>query len=421
MKIKTRPITTKEKELLIDGFIAFLLAAIMGVISLVASGFLDKILWGLEGLDFWFQADIARVYYNMVDADFSHYRTSVHPLFSLVGYLSTLTVDKIFHLSQDGNLVNAVRLVIALVASLWLASFYILLRLLFLQRLDAVLFALLGACSSASLFWFSIPETYSFGSLSILMALIVAALTQHRNVSEGWFVVSSAATLSFTVTNWMAGLAATFINLNWWKAIRVTIIALLLVCLLWWIERQLFPTAQFFLNNSEEANYFFREEAGGPFRILLSFFSSSMIMPDIELVNKLNRTDWKVLTVQHAWPWSGSFLGGVAVFSWLILLCIGCWNLFFGSLSVRIRLTIGITLLGQLGLHLIYGDETFLYALHFLPLLVIVAALGARSQLRKIVLIFAFLLLCTGGLNNVLQFHDAGEIVMQHFYPPQVK
>lgn len=418
--IIVKKIITEQKELLVDGGIAILLAAVLGLASLVASGTLDTVIFGILGRDFWFQADIERVHYNMIDVASDHFRTNVHPLFSLMGYYSTQAVHKIFNLSLETHLAHAVRGVIALIASLWMASFYVLLRLLSLKRVDAILFVVLAGVSSSSLFWFSVPETFSFGSLAILSALIVAAVAQYRNVAESWFVATGVVTLGTTLTNWMAGLIVAFINLDWWKAVRVTVVTLLIVTLLWLLEKELFPSAEFFIGNSGETSYMFREEAGGLWRKLVAFFSFSMVMPDIELVVRTpNSPEWKIFSIQHALPWSGSLLGGVAVLSWFVLLCTGLWNLFIGSLSVRMRLSIGLILLGQLSLHLVYGEETFLYALHYLPLLVVVAALGALSRFRRIVLFFVVVLICTAGTNNILQFHKAQATIIHHFYPAQ--
>lgn len=141
----------EQKELLVDGGIAILLAAVLGLASLVASGTLDTVIFGMLGRDFWFQADIERVHYNMIDVASDHFRTNVHPLFSLMGYFSTQAVHKIFNLSLETHLAHAVRGVIALIASLWMASFYVLLRLLSLKRIDAILFAVLAGVSSSSL------------------------------------------------------------------------------------------------------------------------------------------------------------------------------------------------------------------------------------------------------------------------------
>jgi len=409
----------KRSDLLWDAGLGFLLAVVMGLLSFIASGSLDTVLFGLLGGDFWFQADIARVHYNMIDIASDHFRTNVHPLFSLMGYYPTQVVHTLFHLSLDSHLAHAVRGVIAAVAFMWMGCLYVLLRLLTLKRVDAVLFALLAGVSSASLFWFSVPETYSFGSLAILSTLIVAAMAQYGKVAEAWFVVTGVATMGTTVTNWMAGLVVAFVNLNWWRAVRVVVVTLVLVVLLWLLEKQIFPSAQFFIGNSGETSYMFREEAGGMVHKLIAFFSFSMVMPDIELVGKVNNPSWKIFTIQHALPWSGSCFAGAALISWCVLLGTGLWNLAAGSLSGRMRLSLGLILLGQLLLHLVYGEETFLYALHYLPLLVVVAALGTLGQARRIVLFFVVVLLCTAAFNNFIQLNHARTMLMQHFYPEQ--
>jgi len=63
---------------------------------------------------------------------------------------------------------------------LWFSSLFILLRLIGCRQFDAALFSILAATSAAAIFWFVIPETYSFGSLSILLALGLTALAQHQ-------------------------------------------------------------------------------------------------------------------------------------------------------------------------------------------------------------------------------------------------
>ncbi len=314
----------------IDGLIASGLAVLAGVFSLMTFAYLDPVLYGLEGIDFWFQSDMTRVFYNMTGADDTlHYRTSVHPLFLLAGYFSTKTVLDIFGGFANFGKVQAVQMIIALIAFFWAAALYVLLRLMSLPRLDAAIFSLLGVFSAASIFWFSVPETYSFGSLSIMAPLIVAACSQYRPVSEIWYVFASVASFSFTITNWMSGLIASFVKLGIWRAFRVSVLALLIVTLGWYVQKQIFPASGFFFDNSAELNYLLTEESGGPLRVLISFFSTSIVMPDIELVGKINRPDWQILTVQHSFPWSGGALATTAAACWLLLLGIGIKNLFF--------------------------------------------------------------------------------------------
>ena len=74
-------------------------------------------------------------------------------------------------------------------------------------------------------------------------------------------------------------------------------------------------------------------------------------------------------------------LGIVGVILWSLLLGLGLWALLSTKRPRRSVWRLA-SLLGQLGLHTLYGDETFLYSLHFLPLLITVAALSTLTHLR---------------------------------------
>ncbi len=401
----------------IDGLIAALLAAVSVILSALTFGYLDPVLYGLLGIDFWFHSDMTRVFYNMTGEESSHYRASVHPLFSLVAYHGALVVKQLAGLLRDITDEQSAQLLIAGVAGIWSATLYSLLRLLFLPRVDAVLFSLLGIFSAASLFWFSVPETYPFGSVSILLALVATAAGQRRDVAEGWFVGASAATLSMTITNWMAGIGAAFFSLKFGRAVRVTLIAFAIVYLLWMVQKELFPATTSFLHNNYEINYMFREETGGPLHILASFFSTTVVMPEVHLIPKDGRQDYLILSVQQSFPWQGGALNLTAAGGWLILFGLGFRQLLSGPTARRNRLLIGSVLAGQLVLHLIYGEETFLYSLHFLPLLIVTAALSSTGRFRRLVLIMATVVLVAVGVNNIIRFREARQLMIKNFYP----
>jgi hypothetical protein len=54
-------------------------------------------------------------------------------------------------------------------------------------------------------------------------------------------------------------------------------------------------------------------------------------------------------------------------------------------------------------LHLIYGNETFLYALDWIPLFVTAAALATLTRGRWIVLTLAAIFAITAGIHNAQQ------------------
>jgi hypothetical protein len=99
------------------------------------------------------------------------------------------------------------------------AALYSVLRLFGCRQLDTALFTTLAAVSASSVFFLTIPETYVYGSLTILLALGMVLLTRERLLHPFWFVVMSAMTLSMTVTNWMV--TSNFATLE--KSFQITV------------------------------------------------------------------------------------------------------------------------------------------------------------------------------------------------------
>jgi hypothetical protein len=56
---------------------------------------------------------------------------------------------------------------------------------------------------------------------------------------------------------------------------------------------------------------------------------------------------------------------------------------------------------------MLYGDERFVHSIHFLPFLIVVAALSTLTKARVLALILAAALVVTAGVNNTLQFAKA--------------
>ena len=398
-----------------DILIIFLLAFVGGLASYLGSRLIDPVIFDIQQTDnVWFEADISRVFANMTDLESDHYRTKVHPLFSLIAFPPVYGLEKVFGIDS----LMAVSIVIAAVASLWISALFIILRLIGCRRFDATLFTLLGATSAAAVFWFIVPETYSFGSLSMLLALGFVVLTQERQFSSLWFVAVSALTLSMTLTNWMVGILVTIVNHHWKQSLQITVNAFCLVTLLWGLQKYIFHSAVFFIGDLEEKAYTDVIKTFGSYlEVVKSFVSHTMIMPALEVIDKFNRPDWPIMLTQSSSPGSGSFWGAVSVGLWTALLGLGLWALFAIKPHPKLRLVLGLTLLGQLLLHLVYGDETFLYSLHFVPLLVVLAALITLTRARPLGLILAGGLVISAGINNGLQLNHVTEFFLNHGTP----
>jgi hypothetical protein len=363
----------------------------------------DPILTDFYAQDVWFGGDIPTVFGNITNINSDFGRNNKHPLFPLLVFPLVLAVGKLSHLDP----LSAVRLVVVGVSMLWIGSMYALLRLMGCYRLDAALFSLLGGVSSAAVFWLVMPESFSFGSLTIILGLAFVAVTQTRSLTTGWYLAVNVMTLSITITNWMVGIFATMINHRWYKALQIIGGALLLATGLWILQRIVFVNSGFpfqpgtFIGEKK----FMSAPGGGILPVLSAFFLQTMVMPATKFQDLPIRPDWVKLAVNHLAPASGSEWASIAIGCWIGLLGLGLWSLFTLDRHSKLRLVLGVTLLVQLAMHSIYGvEETFIYSLHFLPLLLTLAALSLFTRLRPLVLLLAATLAVSAGLNNHAQF-----------------
>jgi hypothetical protein len=129
-----------------------------------------------------------------------------------------------------------------------------------------------------------------------------------------------------------------------------------------------------------------------------------MIMPALNLVENPSSPLWPLLSVQFSAIGSTGILGWTASVIWILLLLLGGWTAWHDYSLRKFKLVLALTIVGQLMLHLVYGNETFLYSLHWLPLLGIIAAMASTSSHRRVVLAMVTVLIVMAGVNNFRQF-----------------
>ena len=366
--------------------------------------------------DVWFGSDIARVLGNLTNLNSNFFRAKVHPLFPIL----TFPVTRLIILITNLPPVDAVRVLVAMTAAMWIGVMFITLRLIGCRRWDAALFSVLMLSSAANLFWTVIPESFLFGSLTLLLALCFVALNQrfvalnqHKRLSPGWAVLINILTLGITTTNWIMGLAATVVSYSWKRSIQIIIGSLGAVLVLWRIQHHFFPSALFFIGNfGEETHYILPSTSGGPLRVFLAFIFHTMIMPAMKILpSNHHQPDWPLLSVQLANVGSGGFWGVISVVLWAVLLLLGLWSFFTTRQNLNFRMALAAGLLGQLLLYMVYGEETFLYAIHIIPFLIALCALSSLMQVRLLALTLATALVISGGINNGIQFTQAAEFL----------
>jgi hypothetical protein len=374
----------------------------MAIGSYLLSGWLNDQMQGMLVWvnDRWFDGDINRIYLLVTDRlSDGHDRSSTHPLFSIISYPTMQAMTSILAIAPP----RALRLLVAISAAFWIGIIYSVMRLIGCKKFDSTIFSVLAASSASSIFWFAVPETFAMGSISLMVALAFIAISRFKKINWIWYVLLNIFTLSITITNWMAGLIVTYIKLPFRIFIVTSALALTAVLCLWLIQSTLFPYAHQLIPN--ESRFILMASGGGAMTSLKAFFAHSMIAPIILLRDGQNGLG---LSFQGASLGSGSIYGTIALITWALLLGLSIWSIFVANIDRNFRLALVIILVFQVFLHIIYGFETFLYSLHFLPLLIIFASLTTLTRYRKVALTLALLLIPLAAMNNGEQFIKSG-------------
>lgn len=400
----------------LDVTVGVILGSLAGLWALLSSVQIAPLITDYRYLDLWFQGDSPRAFANMTNMLANPWsRDNLHPLFRVVTYPLTTAIAGLLALSPQ----DAVRLVIAGVASLWAAGFYAVLRLMCLARFDALLFSLVLVSTAAFVFWGGLPETFPFGSLTLIFSMGLVAASECRRMPSGLSVVNNLMTVGFVPTSALAGLAATLFLHPLKKAMGILALSTAALFGLWSVHKAFFPV------DRASTQDILLDQAGGPIPILTSIVAHTLVMPEIKLLRNWNHpseTLWR-MTTQFSLPGSGGILAAIALAAALGLVAIGLWSAFTTRRLVKLRWMLAVVGLGFLGAHILFGDETFLYSLQFAPLLVLLAAFGTIGPMRPVALALAAAFVLSASVHNVAQFQHASAFVQGHLdskHPIQV-
>jgi len=349
------------------------LAAAVGL-----AGILDDRLL-VRSMNAWFDADTPRVVANMLSRVSDQSRNYVHPLFPL----ATLPATKAL-LKAGLPEVTAVYAVFCAYAGVWSGLVFVLLRAIGTARLDAIVFWCLMQASAAAVFWTSMPETWLVGSVSILATLLLAATATRLAQLESWMVIGGVMSIGITVTNFMVAVAAMASLLPARRAIAVGVKALCAFIMLWWLEAIAIKTLGVpFRSVAMETGFISQPDIGSVLERMRAFFLYSMLLPAPEPTVFY----WHAgLSVQRSMLSSVGLAHGVGLAGWCLLLLLGLRGAVRARAGSSFPAILLLAIAGQLSLHLVFGDETFLYSLHFIPLLVLLSSYSTRTGPRPVIL-----------------------------------
>lgn len=403
-----------------DLLLALLLAMAAAALSGRSSRALERGLLDDRNEDTWFDADVPRVHGDMTDgADADRKRGLVlHPAFGLVTRPAVAVLSNALGLEA----LPAVRSTLATAAALWIALFFACLRAMGCRRPDAALIALVALSSAGAFFWLGVPETYALASIGLLAGLLLAAVGEGRRLNDAWYVCGTALAFAFTLTNGVYALLPTFLQRPWKRALAIGAIGLAVVLLLVAVQAAAHPEGRLFPRGRREARFI---QLPGPERIgrvTVAATIHSIVMPGLGRVAQPRRDGSArlCLSVQDEPPASAGGWGLIGTCAWGALLGIGFWALVTLRTQQGLRLTLAAGFCFELILRAFYGPETFLAALHFVPLLVGVAALATLTQARPVALVLAAVVAISATLNNNSRFDEAVAFYGREGRPPRI-
>lgn len=366
--------------------------------------------------DAWFDADTVRSFEDITQRTSLLFRNALHPVFGAVARTPYLVLTALVPVTG----IRAVQIELALVGAGVLLAFGVLMRSLGARWLDTALLTALVAASSAFVFFAPIPETFPFGALTSLAALATVLVAGDRRGSDLARGVALTIGCAATATNVMTPLAALALRCKPRGWIRAAVIAVALLGAITVLESRMFPLANSWPRQLADGLVAGRERREAVVSgdlvprhdlaqlatVVRSFFAHSTVLPPpivghpapvaLTLVPSPLPTFW----VQRATVGSHSPLGKAALAAWCGLAALAAWTWTRGP-RTRADAILGIAIAAQLALHLAIGRETFLYALHFQPLLVAwIGGAATRGRARPLALGLIVAATLLAGTNN---------------------
>ena len=383
-----------------DVTVAIALAALVFAGALLTSARLQPSILHYSTFDYWFESDPPAFLDQMESREHDHhFRTRRHPLWSLLMYPAVNAIAGVAGLPIP----DAMSVLMALLASIWIVVVFATLRLARLPRADAALFTMLVAVAACSMFWLPVPESYVPGALTIALAVLLVALSARGVRVPFWIcVLVSLLTFSITTTNWTAGIIMLALVLPWRHAIAAVGRTAAIAWGAWTVQHGLFPNAGSPLEIwiASETKYLLSPESSGWLAKVWAFFFHAIVAPALDTAYGFR------LSVQGRLPGAGSTLAIGAVALWIALGALALRGLARIDLRRPLPLMLLLSALSQFALAMAFGIETFLYSLHWGPLLIMIAAVGSTAASRRWSLGLVAVLVVAAGVNNGLRLRD---------------
>jgi hypothetical protein len=364
-------------------------------------------------LDVWFDSDSQFIVDQLTHRWSTHNGTnSRHPIYVLLTYPLVFVQVRLLGIDTA----HAMLAVLILYSSLCVAMMYVVLRLMDLSIVPSLLFTGIFVVSAPGILFLGIHERLILGGLTILVMVAVFLLYQRHLVPAGMLMLAAAFTLGVTVTNFMIGVLGLLLVLGIRRGVQASANALVVVMLLNVLVVVAFPTSTTlldvrswpFLSTVVSGRAERVEKGGNLWERARAFFFYSVVLPEPQIQKKPEGSDTRYLSVQEAGIEKGDEIWYVAAVLWVVLLAMGARSLMISRRWNTLAKLLGLGVLGQFCLFMLYGAETVLFSPYYVPLMILIAAMSWRTcATRRAALVLTLLFLIVLVFNNTEEFIEA--------------
>jgi hypothetical protein len=376
--------TIKVRRIAIEAATLSAIVATSGLLIIHLSSLFPDSIYDVR--NFWFNADPDRVLRDLTSG--VHRRTSVHPIFPiLLGAPTRLLIFFGF------ALITAAKIILVIAGVFSAVFLYLASRSIGIRLQDSILLHLAFMSSASFLFWFGLIETFPLSAPMTSFMIWIACVKPRTWV----WILGSAATLSVTTTNWSLGLFASYFGTNRVRFILINVCAFVMVVFLALVQKRLMPSSDlFFLPGSVGREsvwvHYDRTMAEAVKRILHIWLFTGVTPPTALLSSVITNINSNLASFTYA--------GAVALISWIIMLGSGMFGIYKNIHLRNVSLAVLWFLCFQTTLHVIYGDEPFLYSVNFLPGMIILCAFGFLTPAARVCRAAFYIFVTVGSFSN---------------------
>lgn len=381
-KIKNT-ILENKKNLIVIFLVSLLLNIVfMTLVNIATNG---------NTMDSFFGADSLRIFKDMTERDYNHYRTSVHPLFILFTQPYIFILSRVF-----GKLVSAVFLQ-ALAGAICASLFYISTEMLKLKKKTRLIMSFVFISLFSQISFNSFFETYIFAQLGLLAmwAAAIFFIDKKLNLID-YFIITCFGifNLSITITNFFQFLIFLCLiiifnkklNYRLVKFLSIIVVSCSICVSLAQVQNIIWPSAPdffkanlegFLLNKNSEEFLYIRKT------LTLEAILNQIKASTVYQFSIFNNCTGNVCNFIHS-----KVLDIVAIMAFLVFVSLNGLFVFENRKKFsKHKIYFGLLLayLFNFILHLFYGpEESFLYILNYNFLILLILAYVINNSSNKI-------------------------------------